>query len=149
MLLLGRFRFRHAERIPPTGSFILVANHYSDFDPLVTAYALWKHGRAPHYLAKASLFRVPIVGGAKQPELMTFLNVYRKVGGAFEVQEDGIRFWHPGGALTPVQVETDVHPGFMTDWQQPLIVALTQAEGVSVVHETVYENRLGFTDALN
>ena len=36
----------------------------------------------------------------------------------------------------------------MTDWQQPLIVALTQAEGVSIVHETVYENRFGFTDAL-
>ena len=31
--------------------------------------------------------------------------------------------------LKPVVVETDVHPGFMTDWQQPLIVALTQAEG--------------------
>jgi UDP-N-acetylglucosamine 1-carboxyvinyltransferase len=88
------------------------------------------------------------VGGAKQPELMTFLNVFRKVGGAFEVHEDGIRFYHPGGPLKPVQVETDVHPGFMTDWQQPLIVALTQAEGVSVVHETVYENRFGFTDAL-
>jgi UDP-N-acetylglucosamine 1-carboxyvinyltransferase len=88
------------------------------------------------------------VQGAKQQELMTFLNVFRKVGGAFDVQDDGIRFWHPGGTLTPVQVETDVHPGFMTDWQQPLIVALTQANGVSVVHETVYENRLGFTSAL-
>ncbi len=88
------------------------------------------------------------VAGARQQELMTFLNVFRKVGGAFDVHEDGIRFYHPGGPLRPVQVETDVHPGFMTDWQQPLIVALTQAEGVSVVHETVYENRLGFTDAL-
>jgi len=88
------------------------------------------------------------VAGARQQELMTFLNVFRKAGGAFEVREDGIRFWHPGGALKPVQVETDVHPGFMTDWQQPLIVALTQAEGRSVVHETVYENRFGFTDAL-
>ena len=36
----------------------------------------------------------------------------------------------------------------MTDWQQPLVVALTQTEGLSIVHETVYENRLGFTDAL-
>ena len=36
----------------------------------------------------------------------------------------------------------------MTDWQQPLVVALTKAEGVSIVHETVYENRFGFTDAL-
>jgi UDP-N-acetylglucosamine 1-carboxyvinyltransferase len=88
------------------------------------------------------------VKGAKQQELMTFLNVFRKAGGGFDVLEDGIRFYR-AGALTPVQVETDVHPGFMTDWQQPLIVALTQADGISVVHETVYENRLGFTDALN
>jgi UDP-N-acetylglucosamine 1-carboxyvinyltransferase len=78
---------------------------------------------------------------------MTFLNVFRKAGGGFDVHEDGIRFYR-AGALRPVQVETDVHPGFMTDWQQPLIVALTQAAGVSVVHETVYENRLGFTEAL-
>src|SRR5664279_143027 len=88
------------------------------------------------------------VGGAKQQELMTFLNIFRKVGGAFDIHEDGIRFYHPGGPLKPVVVETDVHPGFMTDWQQPLIVALTKAEGRSVVHETVYENRFGFTDAL-
>ncbi len=87
------------------------------------------------------------VGGAKQQEMLTFLNVFRKVGGDFDVHEDGIRF-RRGGALRPVVVETDVHPGFMTDWQQPLIVALTQAEGESIVHETVYENRFGFTEAL-
>ncbi len=89
------------------------------------------------------------VAGARQSELMTFLNVFRKVGGGFDIDEDGIRFYHPGGDLKPVTIETDVHPGFMTDWQQPLIVALTQAQGVSVVHETVYENRFGFTEALN
>ena len=88
------------------------------------------------------------VGGAKQPEMLTFLNVFRKAGGDFDIAEDGIRF-RRGGELKPVVVETDVHPGFMTDWQQPLIVALTQADGTSTVHETVYENRLGFTQALN
>ena len=36
----------------------------------------------------------------------------------------------------------------MTDWQQPLVVALTQAKGLSIVHETVYENRFGFTKPL-
>ena len=65
-----------------------------------------------------------------------------------DIGDDGIRFYHPGGKLSPLVLETDVHPGFMTDWQQPLVVALTQAEGVSIVHETVYENRFGFTDAL-
>ena len=89
------------------------------------------------------------VEGADQQDLMTFLNVFRKVGGGFDVQEDGIRFYRERENLRPVVVETDVHPGFMTDWQQPLVVALTQAEGTSIVHETVYENRFGFTDALN
>lgn len=88
------------------------------------------------------------VRGAQQQDLMTFLNVYRKVGGLFEVDDEGIRFRHPGEPIRPVVIETDVHPGFMTDWQQPMVVALTQAEGRSIVHETVYENRFGFTDAL-
>jgi UDP-N-acetylglucosamine 1-carboxyvinyltransferase len=88
------------------------------------------------------------VRGATQPEMTTFLNTFRKVGGEFEVDDDGIRFLHPGGDLKSIVLETDVHPGFMTDWQQPLVVALTQATGLSIVHETVYENRFGFTDAL-
>ena len=88
------------------------------------------------------------VRGATQPEMTTFLNTFRKVGGEFSVEDDGIRFFHPGGDLNSIQLETDVHPGFMTDWQQPLVVALTQAKGLSIVHETVYENRFGFVDAL-
>ncbi|MPZ04281.1 UDP-N-acetylglucosamine 1-carboxyvinyltransferase, partial [Micrococcus luteus] len=87
------------------------------------------------------------VRGAEQRDLTAFLNTYRKIGGEFDVVDDGIRFWHAGGDLNPLVLETDVHPGFMTDWQQPLVVALTQAKGVSIVHETVYENRFGFTDA--
>ncbi len=37
----------------------------------------------------------------------------------------------------------------MTDWQQPFVVLLTQATGSSVIHETVYENRFGYTETLN
>jgi UDP-N-acetylglucosamine 1-carboxyvinyltransferase len=88
------------------------------------------------------------VQGARQQEMMTFLNVFRKVGGVLDIGDDGIRFGHPGGELNSLVLETDVHPGFMTDWQQPLVVALTQASGLSIVHETVYENRFGFTHAL-
>lgn len=93
--------------------------------------------------------------GAEQASMLTFLNVFRQVGGKFQVDDGGngepksIRFWHPGGGLDAIAIETAVAPGFQTDWQQPLVVALTQAEGLSIVHETVYENRLGFTEALN
>ena len=88
------------------------------------------------------------VRGAQQLPMMPFLNVFRRIGGAFDVDDGGIRFWHPGGTLLAIALETDVHPGFMTDWQQPLVVALTQTTRLSIVHATVYENRLGFTDAL-
>ena len=88
------------------------------------------------------------VRGAHQPDMTTFLNTFRKVGGGFDIDADGIRFYHTGEPLHSIALETAVHPGFMTDWQQPLVVALTQAEGLSIVHETVYENRFGFTEAL-
>ncbi|MDO5752470.1 UDP-N-acetylglucosamine 1-carboxyvinyltransferase [Arthrobacter sp.] len=88
------------------------------------------------------------VEGATQRDMMTFVNTFRKIGGGMDIHDDGIRFFHKGGSLKPLVLETNVHPGFMTDWQQPLVVALTQAEGVSIVHETVYENRFGFTEAL-
>ncbi len=88
------------------------------------------------------------VRGARQADLMTFLNTFRKVGGDFDIDDEGIRFRHPGHELKSIVLETDVHPGFMTDWQQPLVVALTQASGLSIVHETVYENRFGFVQAL-
>jgi UDP-N-acetylglucosamine 1-carboxyvinyltransferase len=91
------------------------------------------------------------VHGARQVDMMTFLNVFRSVGGAYAVDDSpggGIRFWHPGDELRATALETAVHPGFMTDWQQPLVVALTQARGLSIVHETVYEQRLGYTEAL-
>ena len=89
------------------------------------------------------------VRGARQGDMMAYLNTFRKLGGGLDITDEGIRFFHPGGKLNPLIVETNVHPGFMTDWQQPLVVALTQADGVSIVHETVYENRFGFTTALN
>ncbi len=64
LLLLGRYTFRRGDRVPAHGAFIMTPNHYTDFDPLVAAYAVWKHGRVPRFLAKASLFKVPVLGAA-------------------------------------------------------------------------------------
>ncbi|HSV66893.1 MAG TPA: UDP-N-acetylglucosamine 1-carboxyvinyltransferase [Mycobacteriales bacterium] len=88
------------------------------------------------------------VCGARQEHLVTFLNHLRKLGGEFQTTEHGILFYRER-KLTAEHVETGVHPGFMTDWQQPLVVLLTQAHGASVIHETIYEDRFGYTDQLN
>ena len=89
-----------------------------------------------------------LVQGAEQEHMLTFLNKMRQIGAGFEVRADGIRFFHPGGPLNPIALETDVHPGFMTDWQQPVVMLMTQVDGLSVVHETVYEKRFGYTEEL-
>lgn len=90
-----------------------------------------------------------LVRGADPLHLLTFLNWLRRAGGAFEVLPEGIRFLGKESRLKPVAMETGVHPGFMTDWQQPFVILLTQADGLSVIHETVYENRFGYTQTLN
>jgi 1-acyl-sn-glycerol-3-phosphate acyltransferase len=55
--LLFRLRYRHGDRIPPSGPVLLVANHVSVLDPLACARLAWDHGRVPHFLAKESVFR--------------------------------------------------------------------------------------------
>lgn len=87
------------------------------------------------------------VRNARQQDMLTFLNTLRRVGGGFDVKEDGIRFYYDA-KLQAIHLETSVHPGFMTDWQSPFLLLLTQADGMSVVHETVFEDRFGYVKAL-
>ena len=60
--LAVKYRFHHGERMPQTGAFVLAPNHYSEIDPVVIGAASWKLGRAPRFLAKASLFKNPVLG---------------------------------------------------------------------------------------
>ncbi len=89
-----------------------------------------------------------LVEGAQHIHLMTFLNRLREVGGGFSVKPEGIEFFYDGPLQGGLHLETDVYPGFSTDWQQPFVVLLTQSSGSSVVHETVYENRFGYSETL-
>lgn len=87
------------------------------------------------------------VGGCAQDRLVTAIDTLQKMGARFEITDEYISAYAEQG-LRPVAVQTDTHPGFMTDWQPPLIVLMTQAEGMSVIHETVYEDRLGYVREL-
>ena len=62
MGLLSKITILDGQKAPAAGAFILAPNHYSEIDPLVIGVAMWKVGRMPRFLAKASLFRVPILG---------------------------------------------------------------------------------------
>ena len=49
------------ENLPTEGGFIAASNHMTNIDPLTFAYFLWENGFAPKILAKASLFKVPVM----------------------------------------------------------------------------------------
>lgn len=87
------------------------------------------------------------VAGCPQDRLVTAIDTLQKMGATFSITDDWIAARAETG-LRPAAVQTDTHPGFMTDWQPPLIVLMTQAEGMSVLHETVYEDRLGYVTEL-
>lgn len=60
--LTMRIKTEGVEKLPK-GGYVLVGNHLSYLDPLAFAYSVYLHmKRVPHYLAKASLFKVPILG---------------------------------------------------------------------------------------
>ncbi|WP_425402085.1 lysophospholipid acyltransferase family protein [Humibacter albus] len=58
----ARFKVHGRENLPKTGAYIIAPNHYSEIDPLVVGSMIWRRGRAPRFLAKESLFAVPVVG---------------------------------------------------------------------------------------
>jgi 1-acyl-sn-glycerol-3-phosphate acyltransferase len=62
MSLLSRLTLIDAGKVPATGAFVLTPNHITEIDPVVVGWALWRIGRAPRFLAKASLFDVPVLG---------------------------------------------------------------------------------------
>lgn len=62
MYFVARYRVEGEENLPKHGAFVLSPNHYSEIDPVVVGVFVWRLGRAPRYLAKASLFKIPVFG---------------------------------------------------------------------------------------
>lgn len=62
MMILTKRDWRGAEHIPQTGGFVVTVNHLSNIDPITFAHFLYDNGRVPRYLAKSSLFSLPVVG---------------------------------------------------------------------------------------
>ena len=90
-----------------------------------------------------------LVRGIRPETLGNFLSYFREVGGGYRfVDASSIEFFRER-KLSAIDIKTDVYPGFSTDLQQPFAILLTQAEGVSTIHETVYEQRLGYLEVLN
>lgn len=85
------------------------------------------------------------IESARVNDLRAFLLKLGEAGVRFEANEetDTLRVWRCD-APHAVSFQTNIYPGFPTDLQSPFCILLTQAEGISRVHEVLFESRLNF-----
>lgn len=76
------------------------------------------------------------------------LTIFKRIGVNFEVGKTWIKM-KKSKDLKPYNIQTHEYPGFPTDLQSPYVVLMTQAQGNSLIHETIYDRRLIWTDMLS
>jgi 1-acyl-sn-glycerol-3-phosphate acyltransferase len=62
LVVLTKRDWSGMENIPKSGGVIIAANHMSEFDPFVVAHYVYDAGRWPQFLAKSTLFKIPVLG---------------------------------------------------------------------------------------
>ena len=84
-----------------------------------------------------------------KPHLISFfLEKVKETGNYYEILKDNKIKFIGQNNFHAVDIETKPHPGFMTDWQPNWAVLMTQADGISVIHERVFENRFAYVSQL-
>lgn len=82
-----------------------------------------------------------LLEGARAQDSQALIECLRKAGVDVQPLESAIRVRHDGSALAPLDITTQPHPDFPTDMQAQMMALLTQADGVSSICETIFENR--------
>lgn len=104
--LLVRSRYRNIEKMPQRGGAIVVLNHVSHVDPLLAAKMIIDAGRRPRFLAKDSIFQVPVVGAMMRrmghiPVKRGSADVRQSFDAAVRaLRNGGMIVMHPEGTVT-------------------------------------------------
>lgn len=80
--------------------------------------------------------------------IRSLLEIFHRIGIPFTEGEDWLLI-KPAEKILSHSIKTHEYPGFPTDLQSPYTVLMTQAEGQSLIHETIYDRRLLYTDLLS
>nr|MDD3720037.1 UDP-N-acetylglucosamine 1-carboxyvinyltransferase [Candidatus Gracilibacteria bacterium] len=84
------------------------------------------------------------IENARISDLYAFIEKLKEAGVKVEdLGNDTLRVYRCDN-LKAVTVQTNLYPGFPTDLQSPFTILLTQAEGISKIHEVLFESRLNF-----
>ncbi|MEG1149958.1 MAG: UDP-N-acetylglucosamine 1-carboxyvinyltransferase [Bacilli bacterium] len=89
-----------------------------------------------------------VIKGIVPEHIRVLLSKLKEMGVKFKLEKNQITL-NKFTKLKPVNIRTVVYPGFPTDLGQPMAVLLTQATGISLFEETIWENRMGHVKYLN
>lgn len=89
------------------------------------------------------------IKGIKRDVMVQFVNFLNKIGVRFDFQNDELKVWRNDEVIQPMSLEISPTPGFVPDWMSVATLVLTQAEGESTIHDTVYIDRFSFVMDLN
>ena len=78
--------------------------------------------------------------------IATFIKTLKDAGAGVEKVGREWRFFYQ--SYRSMDIQTQPHPGFLTDWQPVMSVLMTQAEGESIIHERIFENRFSYVEEL-
>lgn len=90
-----------------------------------------------------------VIEGVEQHNLREFFNKLDEVNASWESLSDTKTRFFARKKLKSTDITTGIYPGFMTDWQAPWAILMTQSEGSSKIHETIFEDRFGYVSELN
>lgn len=97
----------------------------------------------------AAMGNMVLIQNVIPQHLDALLSKLREMGVGFEIIGDTILVYGNLEHLKPIEIKTQIYPGFATDLQQPLTAFLTQAEGQSKVTDTIYTARFKHCAELN
>ncbi len=90
-----------------------------------------------------------IVNNIDKSVMIPFVNFLNKLGARFEFENRALKVWRHDETLQPLNLTISPTPGFVPDWAPLATLLLTQAEGESLVHNTVFTKRFEFIRDLN
>lgn len=101
-----------------------------------------------YLIAGALIGKNLTIDGVIKEHINAVLDKLVEVGATYKIDNNKISI-SKIKKVKPSNIKTLVYPGFPTDVQQPFTTLLTQAEGTSIITETIYESRFKNTEYLN
>ncbi|MBI3994391.1 MAG: UDP-N-acetylglucosamine 1-carboxyvinyltransferase [Nitrospirae bacterium] len=138
---LAQFLIRCGARITGAGTDVVTIEGVSSLDGSGTHRIMPDRIEAGTYLAAAAITGGEIfVRGCHPRHLDAVLLKLREIGVEIDEESEGVRAT-AGGPIGAVDIKTLPYPGFPTDMQAQMMALMSLSNGLSVMNETVFENR--------